>query len=185
MRLEREKSLLLVIDIQKRLCDAISDSAGQIELDMMLKNTNILLNGCDILGIPIIESLQYVRGLGSSVIDSEASRITFEKRTFSVIYDKSPLCEYLAINPHIETIIIAGMESHICVLQSSRDLLEAKRRVVIASDCVISRNLQNKLNALDFIRSCGGVILNTESILFDLLQTSESPHFKAISTLIK
>lgn len=185
MRLEKEKSLLLTIDIQERLCDGIAKSAGQNELDSMLKNANILLQGCEVLGLKIVESLQYIKGLGESVLDRQISRTAFEKRTFSVVYDKSPLCEYLASNPHIETIIIMGMEAHICVLQSARDLLEAGRKVVVAGDCVISRNVANKANALDLIAKCGGVISNMESILFDLLQTSESPHFKAISALIK
>lgn len=184
MRLEKEKSLLLTIDIQERLCDGIAKSAGQNELDSMLKNANILLKGCEVLGLDIIESLQYIKGLGESVLDRQISRTAFEKRTFSVVYDKSPLCEYLAMNAD-KTIIIMGMEAHICVLQSARDLLDAGRNVVVAGDCVISRNVANKANALDLIAKCGGVISNMESILFDLLQTSESPHFKAISALIK
>lgn len=185
MRLEKEKSLLLAIDIQERLCDAIGKSAGQNELDLMLKNSHILLQSCNILNIPIVESLQYVKGLGESVLSKNLSRTSFEKYSFSVMYEESLLCKYLSENPHIDTIIIAGMESHICVLQSARDLLENGLKVVVASDCVISRNMKHKMNALAFINQCGGVILNVESIVFDWLQSSKSPHFKAISALIK
>ena len=200
--LDKQKALLLVIDIQERL----SASMAQDELDSALKKTKILIKGCDILGVPIWQSLQYIKGLGNSVaglftndsrIDSsvdsstkssdsrEIKHTNFEKRAFSVVYEGSPLLAYLTQNPHITQIIIAGMEAHICVLQSARDLLNMGFEVAVASDCVISREAQNKSNALDFIAQCGGGILNSESILFDLLKSSESPHFKAISALVK
>ncbi len=206
--LDKEKSLLLVIDIQERLCA----SMAQDELDLMIKKTRILINGCDILGVPIWQSLQYIKGLGNSAkglfasksngilgdsrrdsrADSNDSsdsrqiqRTDFEKRAFSVVYEGSPLLAYLEQNPHTTQIIIAGMEAHICVLQSARDLLNMGFEVAVAGDCVISRDLANKINALNFIAQCGGGILNTEGILFDLLKSSESPKFKAISALIK
>lgn len=204
--LDKQKSLLLIIDIQERL----SASMAQDELDSALKKTKILIKGCDILGVPIWQSLQYIKGLGNSVaelfandlhidsgadlnVDSSANssdsreirHIDFEKRAFSVVYEGSPLLAYLEQNPHITQIIIAGMEAHICVLQSARDLLNMGFEVAVASDCVISRETQNKSNALSFIAQCGGGILNSESILFDLLKSSESPYFKAISALVK
>ena len=187
--LDKQKSLLLVIDIQKRL----SASMAQDELDLMLKKTKILIGGCDILGVPIWQSLQYIKGLGNSVDglfanpnnSSEIKHIDFEKRAFSVVYEGSPLLAYLEQNPHTTQIIIVGMEAHICVLQSARDLLNMGFEVAVASDCVISREAQNKANALSFIAQCGGGILNSESILFDLLKSSESPYFKAISALVK
>lgn len=196
--LDKQKALLLVIDIQERL----SASMAQDELDSALKKTKILIKGCDILGVPIWQSLQYIKGLGNSVaglfandshIDSSADSSDsreikhndFEKRAFSVVYEGSPLLAYLTQNPHITQIIIAGMEAHICVLQSARDLLNMGFEVAVASDCVISREAQNKSNALIFIAQCGGGILNSEGILFDLLKSSESPHFKAISALVK
>lgn len=197
--LNKTKSLLLIIDIQERL----SASMAQNELDLMLKKTKTLIAGCDILEVPIWQSLQYVKGLGNSIsglfanpnrasgdshTDSslrEIKHVDFEKRAFSVVYEGSPLLAHLEQNPHIRQIIIAGMEAHICVLQSARDLLNMGFEVAVASDCMISREVQNKINALSFIAQCGGGILNSESILFDLLKSSESPHFKAISALVK
>lgn len=186
--LDRGKSLLLVIDIQERLCT----SMAQDELDAILKNTKILIQGCDILEVPIWQSLQYIKGLGNSVnglFDSanggEIAHSDFEKRTFSVVYEGSPLLAYLTQNPHRTQIIIVGMETHICVLQSARDLLNMGFEVAIASDCVISRKNANKANALSFLSQCGVIVLNTESVLFDLLKDSKLPQFKAISALIK
>ena len=183
LSLNKDKSLLLIIDIQQRLCASMDKNA----LDSMLRQTKILIKGCDILEVPLWQSLQYVKGLGESVegLFGESSHSDFEKRVFSVVYEGSPLLAYLAQNPHITQIIIAGMEAHICVLQSARDLLNMGFEVAVASDCVISRASENKSNALSFLANCGASVLNTESILFDLLKDSRSPHFKAISALIK
>lgn len=185
MKLEKNHSLMLSIDIQARLCSAIAASAGQNALDSAVKSAEALLKGGAILEVPIIESLQYVKGLGESAVSAEIARDVFEKRTFSVVYENSPLLAHLAQNPHIKQIIICGMEAHICVLQSARDLISAGYQVALTSDAVISRNPANKANALDFIARLGGGILNVESVLFDLLQSSEAPQFKAISALIK
>ena len=183
LSLDKDKSLLLIIDIQQRLCASMDKNA----LDLMLRQTKILIKGCDILEVPLWQSLQYVKGLGESVegLFGESNHSDFEKRVFSVVYEGSPLLAYLAQNPHITQIIIAGMEAHICVLQSARDLLNMGFEVAVASDCVISRSCENKANALSFLANCGASVLNTESILFDLLKDSRSPHFKAISALIK
>ena len=183
LSLDKDKSLLLIIDIQQRLCASMDKNA----LDSMLRQTKILIAGCDILEVPLWQSLQYVKGLGESVegLFGKSKHIDFEKRVFSVVYDGSPLLAHLTQNPHITQIIIAGMEAHICVLQSARDLLNMGFGVVVASDCVISRSCENKANALSFLTGCGVSMLNSESILFDLLKDSRSPHFKAISALIK
>lgn len=185
MKLDKNHSLILSIDIQARLCDAIAKSAGQGALDSAIRNAEILLKGGAILEVPRIESLQYVKGLGESALGAEITRDVFEKRTFSVVYENSPLLAYLSQNLHIRQIIICGMEAHICVLQSARDLLGEGYEVALVSDAVISRNPANKENALSFIAKLGGAILNVESVLFDLLQSSEAPQFKAISALIK
>ncbi|RDU65482.1 isochorismatase family protein [Helicobacter sp. MIT 14-3879] len=182
--MNRNKSLLLVVDIQEKL----SSIMPQDEFNVMINKTKILINGCDILGLPIIQSLQYVKGLGNSVdglFKPEIKKIDFEKRVFSCCYEDSPLLKYLNDNRHISQIIISGMESHICVLQTVRDLLSLNYDVVIASDAVISRECSNKQNSLSLMQNLNAYVLNVESILFDLLKTSLAVEFKAISSLIK
>lgn len=182
--MDREKSLLLVIDIQEKL----SNSMIKDDFDKMLKNTKILINGINILNIPIIQSLQYKKGLGESVknlFEENIKKMDFEKRVFSCCYENSELLNFLYKNNHITQIIIAGMESHICVLQTARDLINLKFDCVIVNDCVISRDKENKQNALNLMQSFGANIINSESILFDLLKTSLANEFKAISNLIK
>lgn len=182
--LDTNKAMLLVIDIQERL----SASMREDEFAKFFKKTQVLINGCNVLEVPIMQSLQYIKGLGNSLdglFSSEIKKIDFEKRVFSCCYENSPLLSYLDSNKNIRQIIICGMETHICVLQSARDLILKGYEVIIASDSVISRDSENKQNALCAMRHLGVSTLNVESILFDLLKSSESSHFKAISALVK
>lgn len=185
--LNPQKSLLLIIDIQERLCA----SMGESELEICLKNTKKLIAGCSVLGVPIVQSLQYVKGLGNSVAglfaheNSEIPHIDFEKKNFSCYYKNSALNAHLVRNPQICQIIIAGMEAHVCVLQTARDLRKKGFEVIVASDCVISRRESHKNNALSVLIGLGAVALNFESILFDLLKTADASEFKAISKIVK
>ncbi|MDE6886831.1 MAG: isochorismatase family protein [Helicobacteraceae bacterium] len=182
--LNKNRATLLVIDIQERLANSMQSD----EFSSMLKNTKMLINGCSILKLPIIQSLQYRKGLGESIeglFGEDIKKINFEKMVFSCCYENSEFVSFLEQNKQIEQIIIAGMEAHICVLQTARDLLKQNYQVIIASDCVISRNNANKQNALNLISQIGGFAINNESILFDLLKSSTADEFKAISAIIK
>ncbi len=182
--MNKNNTMLLVVDIQEKL----SGSMNKTEFDLFFKKTKILINGVHILNIPIVQSLQYVKGLGNSVeglFDDCISKIDFEKHIFSCCYDSSELLSFLDRNIHIKQIIICGMETHICVLQSARDLKKLGFDVVVACDCVISRDYKNKQNALDLMSKMDINIVNTESILFDLLKDSKAVEFKMISSLIK
>lgn len=182
--LDRRTSLLLVVDIQEKL----ACSMPQDEFERFLEKAKILIRGAKILGLPILQSLQYKKGLGESfrgLFDGDIASIDFEKRSFSCCYEGSELLQFLANNPHKKQIIIIGMEAHICVLQTARDLLRRHIEVNVIQDGVISRDINNKQNALDLMRDLGVNIVNTESVLFDLLKTSLADEFKAISNLIK
>lgn len=181
--LKRESAMLLVIDIQERLCA----SMDRRECEKFLHRAKILINGAHILKIPIVQSLQYKKGLGESVgeIFAGIPNMAFEKRVFSCCYENSELLAFLAQNPQIRQVIIIGMEAHICVLQTARDLVKRDFEVAIAQDCVLSRDSENKHNAIALMRDCGVCVANSESILFDLLKTSIADEFKAISALVK
>lgn len=182
--MNKKKSLLIVVDIQERL----SASMREDELALMLKKCNILIKGCAVLQIPIMQSLQYVKGLGNSVpglFDSDIEKIDFEKRAFSCCYESSPLLSYLQEHKQISQIIVCGMETHVCILQSVRDLVALGYDTIIPNDAVISRDFANKENSLLLMQSMGITVASVESILFDLLKTSLAPEFKAISALVK
>ena len=182
--MNKNEAMLLVIDIQERL----SGSMKKDEFEIFLNKTKILINGAVALKIPIMQSLQYIKGLGNSVeglFCADTKKIDFEKRVFSCCYEGSELLDFLNQNKHIKQIIICGMETHVCVLQTARDLKKLGFDVVVAFDAVISRDKNNKNNALDLMQRLNINVINIESILFDLLKDSRAEEFKAISNLVK
>lgn len=177
--LNRDDCVLLVIDIQERLAKVMEDR------DRVVKNTSILMETSKILNIPVIITEQYPKGLGPTlkeIMDIGDNVKVFEKNSFTAYIEevKNEL-EALAR----KKIIISGMETHVCVLQTARDLILAGFDVHISSDGVSSRTPSNYENGLDLIKEMGGVINNTETIVFDLLKISGTPEFKSISKLIK
>lgn len=177
--LNREDCVLLVIDIQERLAQVMKDR------DRVVRNTSILLEASKVLDIPVIITEQYPKGLGSSLEEIKAIREgtkIFEKNSFTAYTDE--------VKKELEIlgkkkVIITGMETHVCVLQTSRDLILHGFHVHIVKDAVSSRTDFNYENGLELIKEMGGVINNTETIVFDLLKKSGTPEFKVLSKLIK
>ena len=137
------------------------------------------------MDIPIIITEQYPKGLGETVskLDVNIEEIEkFEKNTFSGCIEE--VIGYLKSKGR-KKIIITGMETHVCVFQSVRDLIKEGYYVFVAADAVCSRTEENYKNGLDMMKDMGAVISNTETILFDMLKESGTPQFKALSKLIK
>lgn len=177
--LNKDDSLILVIDIQERLKPAMDRS------ERVVNNTKILLESAKLLDIPVLFTEQYPKGLGNTlkeIIDIKENPQVFEKNSFTGCIDgvNSKLREMGK-----KKIIIVGMETHVCVYQTCRDLLSDGYDVHIAEDAVSSRTHENYKNALGLMRDMGAVISNTETILFDLLKKAGSDEFKAISKMIK
>ena len=177
----RDYSQLIIIDMQQRLCDAMATDA----IHTVIKNTGILLQSALLLEIPVIYTEQYPQGLGVTVPDLQswlAADMRIEKTTFSC-------CEEPRFNRHLTSdrpqIILAGMEAHICILQTALQLQQMGRQVFVAEDAVTSRNVEHKTNALSRLRQSGIIVTNTESILFEWLAVAEGELFKKISTLIR
>mgnify|MGYP002623758793 CR=1 FL=1 len=182
MKITRDNVMFLLIDVQERLLPAMS------EPEACLNNIEKLAEGMKILGIPSVVTEQYPKGLGRTdeklikALELSAED-ALDKRTFSVFADeiiKSKIEEY-----DKDYVIIAGIESHICVLQTAMDLSEAGFVPVVVEDCVYSRKENDKINAIKRAAMEGAIITTTESILFELLDTSLAPEFKEISNLIK
>lgn len=175
----KEESELIVIDIQERLVPAMADA------QKVIKNTNILLSAAHELEIPVIITEQYPKGLGKTVSEiycniSEVSfckKITFSGCTDEVINDLKSRGK--------KKIIITGMETHICVFQTVRDLLLHGYQVFVIGDAVCSRTKENYLNGLSQMSAMGAVISNTETVLFDLLKIAGTHSFRELSKLIK
>jgi isochorismate hydrolase len=136
--------------------------------------------------VPLIVTQQYTKGLGTTIaplMELLAGNPPMEKQAFSC-------CDDLAVMKAISNIdkkfiIITGIESHVCVLQTAVDLLERGFIPVIAEDCVSSRKLNDKAMALYRMRRLGAIITTYESVLFELLRYSGTEEFKAISKLVK
>lgn|ERR1035438_4672864 len=180
MRILKEHSSALIIDIQERLFPFI------FENEKLVKNLTILIEGLKALSIPIHVTEQYVKGLGPTVAPVaavlEGIKRT-EKMCFSC-YDEPGIAESIAIGGR-QNIIIAGIESHVCVLQTVIDLKHNGYTPVVVEDCISSRKENDKKVALSRMRIEGAVITTYESILFELLRFSGTEQFKAISKLVK
>lgn len=175
----KEDSLLLIIDIQERLVPAMKYG------ERAVKNTGILIEVAKELDMPIIATEQYPRGLGSTVPElnnnlKDAKKI--EKIQFSACEEK--LIENLK-SYNKKKIIVTGMETHVCVFQTVRDLIKLGYEVFIISDGVSSRFEENHRNGLELMNNMGAVIMDTEMALFDLLKEAGTSSFKALSKLIK
>ncbi len=177
--LNREDAVLFVIDIQERLVPVMKYK------DQVIHNTRILLQGAKEMNIPVVATEQYPKGLGKTVNEIseflEEERV-FSKNSFTAYIDE--VKEVLEVTDR-KKIIIVGMETHVCVYQTTRELIDAGYTVYIVKDAVASRTKENFLNGLDLMKSMGAIITNTETVVFDLLKVSGTPEFKTMSKLIK
>lgn len=180
MRITKDNTIGLVIDIQERLFPAM------YEKETLLKNCQVLIEGMTVLNLPLIVTQQYSRGLGetNSEIKSIIPEFSFiEKRDFSCC-DEPVVLEKLE-ELKAKNVIICGIESHVCVLQTAIDLKDAGFNPIVVMDCVSSRTKENIELAKERFRIEGILMTSYESILFELTRSSAAPEFKAISKLVK
>ena len=180
MRIIKENTMAILIDIQERLLPAMSDNKK------ILSKAQILVNGLNELNIPIIVSEQYPKGLGRTVeeLQSILGNVNYYAKTaFSCYNDKSILNEIKKQNK--KNIILFGIEAHVCVLQTATDLLQNGYNVILVEDAIGSRNNENKNTAIKRFISEGGILTCVESILFEFVGDAKAREFKAISKLIK
>ena len=179
MQIKKDDSLLLFIDVQEKLFPHI-DKHFELE-----KKLNQLVEGMQVLDIPIIVTEQYTKGLGKT-IESLSTKIndipTFEKMTFSCM--RNPELAAAIEQSGKRTIILAGIEAHICVLQTALDLCAEGFDVALVLDAVGSRSDENK--SISVLRLQNKVAFTSvESVLFELCEVSGTEQFKAISRIIK
>ncbi|MDD4604491.1 MAG: hydrolase [Bacteroidales bacterium] len=180
MRILKEKTIGLIIDIQERIFPVMTDS------EKILKSISVLIEGLKILKVPIFFTEQYPKGLGPTIPQIATSLKgvpRYEKASFSCC-DEPPIMLDLAASG-TENVIIAGIESHVCVLQTAIDLKHNGYHPIVVEDCIASRNPNEKKIALERMQTEGIPITTCEAILFELLRYSNVPEFKQISKLIK
>ena len=180
MRIKIDDTAMVVVDIQERLLPHI------FEYEILEKNCNTLISGMQILNIPMLVTEQYSKGIGPTI---ESVRNTLgdfepiEKMNFSCCGESSFLHSLEKLSK--KNVILCGIESHVCVLQTALDLYERGFQPVLIADCVSSRKLNDKTHAIERMRQTGVIISTYESILFELCQVAGTEQFKAISRLVK
>ena len=175
-RLEADRAALLVVDIQEAFRGVIP------EADAIIARAQILARAATLLGLPIIVSEQYPKGLGKTVAelaDVLTGATMLEKTAFSAAH-----AEGFALAGR-DQVIVCGTETHICVAQSVLDLLAADAEVWLACDALGSRSPDGRALAIQRLALAGAVPSSTESICFELMKDAKNPHFKEIQGLIK
>ncbi len=175
---EIENTSIICIDVQEKLVNMLDN--GEI-----IKNNAIkIMQAAKILNIDTIITEQYPKGLGNTIEEiSNKNFKTIEKTTFSACQTNDFEKEFNKINN--KNILIFGIETHICVLQTVLDLLEKGYNVYIIEDCCASRNKNNHKTALQLSKQKGAFIITLEIALFNFLKSSKHKNFKEIQTLIK
>lgn len=176
MRIEREQAIALVVDYQEKLVPVVSES------EQLIRNSDILLEGLKILEVPMIVTQQYTKGLGMTVEPIVEAVGTTE------YIDKIAFTAYDAVKWKLrgkKYVIVCGIESHICVLQTVIDLKAAGFVPVLVADCISSRKESDKQVALERARQEGAIVTTYESLLFELLKVAGTETSKKIQKLIR
>ena len=175
-------SLLLMVDVQERLFNAMDAERR----DEMVRNTKILATTARRLGVPLMITEQYPKGLGATLAELRAllDGVTpFEKTAFSCCQANGFVDQLRATGA--DHVVMAGIEAHVCVLLTALDLLEHGLRVSVVADAVCSRTRANQELGLEQARQAGAVVTATETVVFQLLGRADTDVFREISKLLR
>ncbi len=180
--LESDQCALIVVDIQEKLLPPI------FQKEQLVRNAKLLIRAAGVLKIPAVMSTQYAKGLGPTVPEIASllpETEAIDKDRFSC-FGSDAFCTLLKRVPgKRNTLLLCGMESHICVAQTA---LAAQREgyiVHVASDAVSSRTEWNWKIGLERMRDAGAVISSTEMMIYELMRSSSSPSFKEMLPYLK
>ncbi len=178
-RLKREQASLLVVDIQERMCAAMERDT----LDRMLNRSNAAIEGARALELPIHVTEQYPKGLGPT-----HSLVRMRLGDYSPVEKM----DFTACVPDVaaklgerKQVLVIGMETHICVFQTVRDLVDKGYTPFLCADAVISRNPEDRRVGLEMCREVGAHLVTVEAALFDMLGCAGTPEFKKISAAVR
>lgn len=177
-----DECALVVIDIQEKLLPPIFNK------EALVRNTQLLIHAAQIMDIPIVATTQYARGLGG-IVSEIASLLpgvaTIDKLEFSC-FGKDSFCSAIKTLPgNRTTMLLCGMEAHICVAQTAFAALEQGYLVHLASDAVGSRHEWNWQVGLERMQNAGAIISSAEMMIYELMRKSGTPQFKELLKYIK
>ncbi|HEX9024086.1 MAG TPA: hydrolase [Geobacteraceae bacterium] len=174
-------AVLVVVDVQERLCRAMDEKI----LEKLIANIVILQEAARELGLPMLATEQYVKGLGETlpVLKERLVEPAIGKMTFSCC-GEAPFLERLKALGR-KQVIVTGMEAHVCVLQTVLELIDAGYHVHLVKDAVMSRRKENWKVGTEVAAAAGAVPTSTETVLFQLVRVAGSEEFKKLARLIK
>ncbi|MDR2523669.1 MAG: isochorismatase family protein [Synergistaceae bacterium] len=180
-RLRVEETSFLMVDLQERLLPSIDRQ------ETVIQNAVRLLKTAGVLSVPVLYTEQYPKGIGPTVPEAldamPEGTPRFEKTFFSCWGERGFAEVFQTIARPLA--VIFGTETHVCVLGTAQDLLSQGKKVVLAADACGSRTQENHNLGLDAARSCGALIVPTETVVYHLLEKSGTPEFKALLPLFK
>jgi nicotinamidase-related amidase len=179
--LRPERAALVVIDLQEKLLPAIASK------ERVLRNSVLLLRLAEVLGLPTVLTTQYQRGLGPTVpevVEAAAGTVPLDKVSFGCFGSPEFLARLEALGGR-DQLLVAGIESHICVAQTVLGALEKGYTVHVASDAVGSRAEENRAIGLGRMEKAGALLSSTEMAIYELLGRSDAAAFKKMLPLLK
>ena len=180
-RIAPADTLVLLVDMQERLMPAMRDDAR------LRRRAAALAEGARLLDVPLVVTEQYPKGLGRTVPELQhavmAAGGAVEKSTFSCADDAGVRARLDALARR--TVLLAGVEAHVCVLQTALDMQDAGYRVLVVEDAVGSRSPDDRAVGLARLRTSGVEPTTVETALFELLRGKEHPRFKDVQALVK
>ncbi len=179
--LNLEKTALVVVDVQEAFRPSINDFA------QITSRISIIVRGFQILGLPVIVTEQYPKGLGGTaeeIVSTLPSDFKYIEKTAFSSCGATSFTERLRETSATQ-IVLCGLETHVCINQTAHDLLNENYQVQLLHDCVASRFTHDKETALRKMQSSGVIPSSVEMVLFELMSDAKHEHFKAIQGLIK
>jgi len=174
--INRETSALLIIDFQSRLMPAIEDG------ERVTGNARRLVDAAELLQIPILFTEQNAEGLGGTVPGLRSNTASLAHK---MTFDACRMPGFLDTLPDRPDLVLAGCETHVCVLQTALGLLSAGRRVYAVRDAMGSRRAESKETALRRMERNGAEVVTTEMVLFEWLETAEDLRLRKVIDLIR
>jgi nicotinamidase-related amidase len=183
-RLVPSRTAILVVDVQERLAAAMPQAA----LAELVRNATILLETARVLGVRVIASEQYPKGLGPTVSAlgdklKELGTVPLAKTTFDACSDLAIARALSDLDP--KNVVVVGMESHVCVFQTARELVKRGYATHVVADAVASRREENRTIGLSLCERAGAIVTATETVAFDLLGEAGTDAFKTVSKLVR
>lgn len=177
MKLDRERTALVVVDVQEAFRKAIPG------FDAIAAGSAALVQGAAAMGVPVVITEQYPKGLGETVPEV-ADHLPEHVEPLEKLCFSAAQAQGFDLGARNQA-LVCGIETHVCVNQTVLDLIESGVEVQVARDAVGSRTAENKQVGLERAEAAGGLITSVETALFELLRGSDAPEFKAVQALVK